>query len=189
MLLITGFGVTGETGFPKPLGRRTVPYSPKGIGLCSLQGRGDHGEVSSLGWKSAGQARGRIRPDAHPRLCWRVADRGSDPPWSQHSGGRGGPGWGCVRNDCVCLAGSVHHACLIESLGRQQTGSMLKSLHLAWPPRPRGAHRNHKDLSHLAVRPQAGGGWRALPRTGGSDAAGAFSLLVPSCLCFSLCLL
>lgn len=116
----------------------------------------------------------------------RVAGGGSGTPWSQRSRG---PGWGCVRNDCVCLAGSVHHACLIESLGRHQAGSMLKSLHLAWPPRPPGAQRKHKDLSHLAVSPQAGGGRRALPRTGGSAAAGAFSLLVPSCLCFSLCLL
>lgn len=124
----------------------------------------------------------RIRPECTSQDVLRVAGT----PWSQRSRG---PGWGCVRNDCVCLAGSVHHACLIESLGRHQTDSMFKSLHLAWPPRPPGAQRNHKDLSHLAVSPQAGGGWRALPRTGGSGAAGAFSLLVPSCLCFSLCLL
>lgn len=68
-----------------------------------------------------------------------------------------------------------------QLLGGESPGIRIGALHLALHPRPPGAQTNHKVLSHLSVvSPQAGGGCRALLKAGGSDEAGAFSLLVPS---------
>ena len=73
-----------------------------------------------------------------------------------------------------------------QSLGGESPGVRIGALHLALHPRPPGAQRKHKVFSHLSVvSPQAGGGCRALQKAGGSEEAGAFSLLVPSLL--SLC--
>lgn len=55
-------------------------------------------------------------------------------------------------------------SCLPHTITRgHEQGSVVKPLPPAWPPRPPGAQRNHKDLSHLSVvSPRAGGGGRAL---------------------------
>lgn len=83
----------------------------------------------------------------------------------------------CRRFNCLCLEGSIHHACLIESLGR--LNDRVPSSGLA-SQTSRCTKKSQRPLSPFSGQSTGRWGCRALPTTGGSDEAGAFSLLVPS---------
>lgn len=168
--------------FPKAPWTENHSTRPQTNGSALSPGGG--GGVSSLRWEPAGRAKGRIRPESTSQAVLTGAGGGrSEAPWFKALA-RGGPAWG------LCVAGSIRHACLTESLGRHQTGlhNHVPSSGLA-SQASRCTKKSQRPLSPFSGQPAGGGRPRALPRTGGSDEAGALSPLVPSCLCFSLCLL
>lgn len=174
MLLITGLGATRETGFPKPFGWRTIPYGPHSVGHHTLQ----RGRASSLGGESTGPTEGGVTPQSHLGVGG----------WVEGGGGMGTPGWEALRalRGGLCqrpgrVLGGSHHACLIDSLGGREPGSVVKT------PSPglasqtsRCTKKSQSPLSPFSGQSTGRGGCCCLPKAGGSDEAGVLSLLVPS---------
>lgn len=86
-----------------------------------------------------------------------------------------------VCGGCVCLAGSVHRAACHSRSGGERPGSGIKAPRSGLASQTsRCIKKSQRPLSPLSGQSTGRWGRRALPRTGGSDEAGAVALLVLS---------
>lgn len=86
-----------------------------------------------------------------------------------------------VCGGCVCLAGSVHRAACHSRSGGERPGSGIKAPRSGLASQTsRCIKKSQRPLSPLSGQSTGRRGRRALPRTGGSDEAGAVALLVLS---------
>lgn len=86
-----------------------------------------------------------------------------------------------VCGSCVCLAGSVHRAACHSRSGGERPGSGIKAPRSGLASQTsRCIKKSQRPLSPLSGQSTGRRGRRALPRTGGSDEAGAVALLVLS---------
>lgn len=86
-----------------------------------------------------------------------------------------------VCGGCVCLAGSVHRAACHSRSGGERPGSGTKAPRSGLASQTsRCIKKSQRPLSPLSGQSTGRRGRRALPRTGGSDEAGAVALLVLS---------
>lgn len=102
-----------------------------------------------------------------------------DAPWFESSGGDLGRG-ACLRRLRV-LGRERPSSCLPQSLGRRKARSGIKAPRSGLASQTsRCIKKSQRPLSPLSGQSTGRWGRRALPRTGGSDEAGAVALLVLS---------
>lgn len=149
------------------------------MGHCSLEG----GRASSLSRKPAGQGEGRLTHCSTPQGLETVLEGGGGNPWVPSS---------CVplsgglcRKQLRVLEGGIHHACLTVTRRREPRRKNRSPAPGLAPQTSRCTKKAQSLLSPFSGQSTGSGGCRALLKAGGSEEAGAFSLLVPSLL--SLC--